>query len=51
MNLLVCYYKLNVMKFLKITILFFFLSSNVLASITFKQSSESLNSVTLGIEE
>ena len=49
MNLLVCYYKLNVMKFLKITILFFFLSSNVLASITFKQSSESLNSVTLGI--
>ena len=49
MNLLVCYYKLNVMKFLKITILFFFLSSNVLASITFKQSSESLNSVTLGV--
>ena len=49
MNLLVCYYKLNVMKFLKITILFFFLSSNVLASITFKQSSESLNSVTFGI--
>ena len=49
MNLLVCYYKLSVMKFLKITILFFFLSSNVLASITFKQSSESLNSVTLGI--
>ena len=49
MNLLVCYYKLKVMKFLKITILFFFLSSNVLASITFKQSSESLNSVTFGI--
>ena len=37
------------MKFLKVIFLFLFLCTNALASLTYKQSSASLNSVTLGI--
>ena len=37
------------MKFLKVVFLFIFLSSNALAGLTYKQSSASLNSVTLGL--
>ena len=37
------------MKFLKVFFLLLFLSSNALASLTYKQSSASLNSVTLGL--
>ena len=37
------------MKFLKVFFLLLFLSTNALASLTYKQSSASLNSVTLGL--